>query len=153
MDDFAHLLLGYLLYRFLRLCGISIGRLELALILIGSILPDPLWALGIASYAAAHTLTYYFAACLPFAFFRKTRLAALCAAAAIALHIIADAFMHKRATVLFSPLSNFSIIGTFNYYDSFLAIASYWLILLCLLALSLYIEKRKTGKITLFAPG
>ena len=129
------------------------GRLELALILAGSLLPDPLWSLGIVSYAAAHTLTYYFAACLPCAFFRKTRLAALGAAAAVSLHIVADSFMHKRATVLFAPLSDFSIIGTFNYYDSYLSIASYWLVLLCLLALSLYLEKRKSGRISLLIPG
>lgn len=148
MDDFAHVLLGYAIFRFLRLAGAKAGKFELAVLLVGSILPDILWASGAADYASAHTLTYYLLACLPFLIFARTRLAAVSFASMAALHIVSDAFMHARTTVMFAPFSDFSITGSFNYWEAWWAIPAYWLVVLVLLAVSVYLEKKGAGKIT-----
>ncbi len=148
MDDFAHLLLGYVVFRFLRIFGVRAGKPELAVILVASILPDPIWFFGLASYAAAHTLTAYILVALPFAAFARTRLAAIWFGMGSALHILIDAIMHARATVLFAPLSGFSITGTFNYWEVWWGIPAYWLAILALLCISLYLEKKKTGRLT-----
>lgn len=148
MDDFAHLLLGYVLFRFLRVFRVKAGKLELAVILVASILPDLLWAAGLTDYASAHTLTFYLLLSVPFLLFRKTRVAAAGFATASFLHIAIDAFMHERTTVLLAPLSGFSITGTFNYWESWQAIAAYWLAILLLLGISVYLEKKQSGKIS-----
>jgi len=148
MDDFAHLLLGYAVFRFLKLGEVNAGRLELAAILLGSILPDSLWAFGFASYAAAHTAAVYVSFALPLLPIERTRIAAAVFAASSFLHILADSFMHARATALFAPFSDFAIVGTFNYWEVWWAAPLYWLALLALLAISLWLEKEKSGKIT-----
>ncbi len=148
MDDFAHLLLGYIIFRFMKLAGWKAGRLELAALLIGSVLPDPLWAFGLASYTAAHTATWYILLAVPFLLFARTRLAAACFGASAFAHIFVDAFMHARTTVLFAPFLDASITSTFNYWEVWWAIPAYWLALLALLAISLYLEKKKTGRLT-----
>ncbi len=148
MDDFAHLLLGYVIFRFLRLFGLRAGRNELAVALTASLLSDILWASGLLDYAAAHTATAYILLPLPFLLFKNTKPAALCFILASTAHIIADAPMHQRTTVFFAPLSDFAIIGTFNYWELWWGIPAYWLVLLILLGLSAYLEKKKSGRIT-----
>ncbi|MCX8194714.1 MAG: metal-dependent hydrolase [Candidatus Micrarchaeota archaeon] len=149
MDDFAHALLGYVLFRFVKLAGGRAGKKELAAAIFASLLPDILWVSGIASYAAAHTLAYYIIACTPFFLFARTRTAAVLFSAAASIHIVADALMHERATMPFAPFSDFAIVGTFNYWEVWWAIPAYWLSILLLLAFSLYLEKKKEGKIAM----
>ena len=148
MDDLAHLLLGYILFRLMRLAGMKAGKLELAAILAGSILPDLLWAAGALSYNDAHTATWYIVAMVPFLIFARTRIAASGFAMSSFLHILVDSVMHARTTVLFAPLSDFSITGTFNYWEVWLATPAYWLAILALLALSFYLQKKKERRIT-----
>lgn len=148
MDDFAHLLLGYVVFRFLRLIGVKAGKFELAVLLVASVLPDILWSSGLVSYAAAHTLTPYLLVCLPFLVFARARLPVALFGIGGTLHIIIDSFMHARTTMLFAPLSNIAITGTFNYWEVWWAIPAYWLAILLLLGVSVYLEKKKSGKIT-----
>lgn len=143
MDDLAHLLLGYIIYRFIRIAGLKAGKLERAAILIGSVLPDPLWFLGVASYDASHTATYYVLVALPFLIFAQTRIAAAGFAASSFLHILSDSVMHARTTVLFAPFSDFSIVGAFDYWKVWWAIPGYYLALLALLGIGFWLEKRK----------
>jgi hypothetical protein len=148
MDDFAHLLFGYILFRFLRLFGLKAGPNELAVSLAASLLPDILWSSGLLNYAAAHTATAYILLPLPLLFFKKTRPAAICFIFASTAHIIADTPMHQRTTVLFAPLLDFSITGAFDYWVEWQSILAYYLVLAALLAASIYLEKKQSGKIT-----
>lgn len=147
MDDFAHLLLGFITWKAMKLAGAKAGRMELAAILFASVLPDILWASGAADYAAAHTATPYLLLALPFAAFARTRPAAAGFAAAAFLHVFTDAFMHARTTVLFAPFSDFAVTGSFNYWETGWAIPAYWLALLALLAVALHAEKKRNGEI------
>jgi hypothetical protein len=145
MDDLAHLLLGYILYRFARIAGAKDDRLALAAFLAGSILPDPLWFFGITSYEASHTATWYVLAAIPFLLFARTRLPAAGFAVSATLHVLVDSVMHARTTVPFAPFLQFSITGTFNYWEQPWSIVAYWLALLLLLGLSFWLEKRKNA--------
>lgn len=147
MDDFAHLLLGFTIWKAMKLAGAKAGKWELAAILAASVLPDILWATGAVDYASAHTATPYLLFALPFAFFARARLAAAGFALSSFLHIFVDAFMHARTTALFVPFSSFAINGGFNYWENPSWIAAYWLALLVLLSLVLYAEKKRNGTI------
>ncbi len=152
MDDFAHLLLGYIIFRFMKLAGWKAGRLELAALLVGSVLPDALWAPGLVSYEAAHTATWYILLALPPLLFARTRLAAACFGASAFAHIFVDAFMHERTTVLFAPFLDFSITGAFDYWKVWWAIPAYYLVLFVLFGVSAHLEKRVGGKVTWLIP-
>jgi|GEM_PF-7043873 len=147
MDDFAHLLLGFLIFKALALSGRKIGKLELAAVLLGSIAPDVAWSSGLVpQYAVSHVATYYALLALPFLLSGKTRWAGACFALAATAHVLVDAFIHLGTWVPFYPLTQVSIVGLLNYWEHWWAMAAYWLVLLALLALVLWAEKKKTGK-------
>jgi len=147
MDDFAHLLLGLVIFKALLLSGRKLGRLELALALVGSVAPDIVWSSGIAGYGVAHTATYYLIFSLPFLLGSRMRNAAVCFALAATAHILSDAPIHIGTWTPFYPFSAIAISGTQNYWEAPWIVVAYWLILLALLALVLFAEKKKTGKI------
>jgi len=150
MDDFAHLLLGFLIFKALRLYGRKIGNLELAAALLGSVAPDIAWSSGLVpQYAVSHVATYHVLLALPLLLSGKTRLAGACFALAATAHIVVDAFIHIGTWMPFYPLTIISIEGLLNYWEHWWVMAAYWLILLALLAAALYFEKKKTGKLQL----
>lgn len=149
MDDLAHLLLGYIIYKTLKLTGAKVGRLELAAALAGAVVPDAIWAAGIANYDAAHTATIYLLIALCFAIFPRAFLAAVCFGLSATLHILVDAVMHAGIWTPFKPLDVVLITGAFNYWENPLAIVAYWLVLLALLGIVLAAGKKKTGKLEL----
>ena len=149
MDDLAHLLLGYLLYKSLKISGAKAGRLELAAALVGAVIPDIVWAVGLANYDAAHTATWYLLIALAFVGFGRATLAAACFGLSATLHILVDATMHVGTWTPFKPLDFIAITGTQNYWEHPWIIAAYWLILLALLGVVLAAEKKKTGKMEL----
>jgi hypothetical protein len=148
MDDFAHLLLGYLVYKALLLSGRKIGQLELAACLLGSIAPDIAWSSGLQpNYAVSHVATYYVLLALPFLLSDRTRMAGVCFALASTAHVLADAPIHLGTWTPFYPLSIISINGSLNYWEHWWAMAAYWALLLVALAGMLLYEKKKTGRI------
>jgi hypothetical protein len=148
MDDFAHLLLGYLIYKSMKLSGAKVGRLELAAALFGAVVPDLVWTAGLADYGAAHTATWYLLIALAFAGFGQATLAALAFGFSTTLHILVDAVMHVGVWMPFAPFDFLAIRGSFNYWETPVSIAVYWAVLLLLTAILLFAEKKKTGKLT-----
>lgn len=149
MDDFAHLLLGFAIARFLRIAGAPIDRLAIGAAMVGSVLPDAVWLAGIAPYEVAHRLPYYMLLALPFLLPKKTRWAAVCFMLAVASHVIIDAYIHVGSWMPGYPLSNWEIVGEINYWQEPAVMAGYWLATLALVGLTYALERaQKNNKHT-----
>lgn len=150
MDDFAHLLVGYSIWRIARLAGLGKCKWAcLAAALLGSIMPDLLWPWGVFSYQATHAITYYAIFALPFLVWDRTRAPAALFLACTAMHIAIDVPMHMGAYVPFAPLSDWEISGTFNYWTDLWYIAAYWAGALALAAATFLAEWKIKGRMSL----
>lgn len=143
MDDFAHLLLGFSIARFLRIAGAPIDKLAIGAALVGSVLPDIVWLIGLAPYDAAHRIPYYAAIALPFLLPKKTRWAAVCFILALASHVIIDAYIHVGSWMPLYPLSGWEVVGKINYWQEPVIMIGYWLAVLILVGLT-YVIKPKS---------
>ena len=150
MDDFAHLLVGYAIWRIARLAGIeTAGYASLAAALLGSVIPDILWPWGVLSYAATHTLTYYIVLAIPFLIYKKSRVAAALFLMAVAAHVIIDMPMHEATYTPLAPVINWQVSGTFNYWTSASFMIGYWIAVLALVGATFLYEWKLTGRATL----
>lgn len=141
MDDFAHLLLGYALWRAMRIFWPKMGKFELAAVLVASILPDLVWVAGLAGYAQAHTIAPYAAVGILLLVWGRTRLAGAGFFLAASAHILIDAIMHVGTWRPLAPYSDWSITSAFNYWEDWKVMAAYWAGVLLVLGGVLVLER------------
>ncbi len=154
MDDFAHLLVGYSIWRIAMLAGFKEGKwLALALALAGSILPDLLWPWGFLSYSQTHTMTYYIMAALLLLAWGKTRNAGALFMIAACAHIAIDIPMHTAVYAPLYPIMGTTFQGTFNYWTDIDYMIGYWIAVLALVGATFIAEWKLTGKMTLGCDG
>ncbi len=146
MDDLAHLLLGYALWRAMRIIWPRAGKFELAVILLASVLPDLVWVAGWTEYAQAHTVLPYLVVGALAMFWGRTWLAGLGFCIASSAHIIIDAVMHVGTWKPLAPFSDLSITASFNYWDDWRFIAAYWIGALLILYLVMVTERAMKNK-------
>ena len=146
MDDFAHLVLGYALWRAMRIIWPKMGKFELGVILLASVLPDLVWAAGLAGYVQAHTIVPYLVIGALALVFGRTRLAGVGFFLAASAHILIDAMMHVGTWRPLAPYSDWAVAANFNYWNDWGFIAAYWAGVLLILAGVLMAEKMVRGR-------